>query len=200
MNEREQEDLCRSVYKKYVQQQMAQRLIIPKKTSSDIWDKHMEDLRIFINKHGHCRVPRHYEENPKLGRWVMNVRSHFQFLQRGKKSSLVTDERLKQLQDIDFEFTPKYKSHTKYYFDRWIHHLEELRRFKEGHGHCRVPQRFNDNKKLGGWVLYVRHQYRKYLDGKASSLTLERIEQLLELDFDFEPRKGRPSQSNAYLG
>jgi hypothetical protein len=120
----------------------------------------------------------------------MNVRSHFQFLQRGKKSSLVTNERLKQLQGIDFEFTPKYKSHTKYYFDRWVQHLEELRRFKERNGHSRVPQRFNNNKKLGSLFLYIPQQYHKYLDGKSSSFTPARIQQLIELDFDFEPRKG----------
>jgi len=195
----ERMEFCRSVYKKYLEQQKAQLSMITTNTNSDTWDKHMHNLRNFKDKNGHCRVPRHYEENPKLGRWVMNVRSHFQFLQKGKKSSLVTDERLKQLQDIDFEFTPKTKSHTKYYIDRWVHHLKELYRFKERHGHCRVPQRFTDNKKLGGWVLYVRHQYRKHLNGQSSTLTPERIEQLMELGFDFEPRKGRPGRSNDSL-
>jgi Helicase associated domain len=194
MDEVERMDLCRSVYKKYIEKRSAQVLMTTTKTNSDIWDKHMKDLSIYKDNNGHCRVPRHYPDNPKLGRWVMNVRSHFQLLQRGKKSSLVTDARLKQLQDIDFEFSPKTKSHTKYYIDRWEHHLKELYRFKERHGHCRVPQRFTDNKRLGGWVLYVRHQYRKHLSGKSNTLTGERINQLMEVGFDFEPRKGRPGR------
>jgi hypothetical protein len=119
MNEQERLELCRSVYKRYLDQQ-AQALAISAKTPSDIWEEHMKDLRTFKQKNGHCRVPRHYIDNPKLGRWVMNVRSHYQFIQKGKKSSLITGERLKQLQAIDFEFAPKNKSHTKYYVSRQL--------------------------------------------------------------------------------
>ena len=108
---------------------------------------------------------------------------------------MITPDRLKQLLDIDFDFAPKHKSYTKYYIDRWLHHLEELHRFKEKHGHCRVPQRFTANRKLGGWVLYVRHQYHKHINGQSSTMTRQRIEQLAELGFDFEPQKGRPGLS-----
>ena len=166
------------------------------KTACDIWEEHIRDLMIFKQHNGHCRVPRHFGENPKLGRWVMNVRSHFQFLVKGKKSSLITESRLQQLRKLDFDFAPKSKSHTKFYVDRWVHHLQELRQFKAKSGHCRVPQRYSANKKLGGWVLYVRHQYRKHQSGQPSTMTQERIEQLLQLGFDFEPHKGRPGNSN----
>jgi Helicase associated domain len=193
MSEAELFNMCRSVYRKYVCK-LQQPFIHSKKNPLE-WEGHMKDLYLFKDTYGHCRVPRHYEKNPKLGRWVMNVRSHYQFIQKGKKSSLMTTDRLTQLQDVDFDFAPKNKSYTKYYSDRWVHHLEELRRFKEKHGHCRVPQRFTTNRKLGGWVLYVRYQYRKHANGQPSTMTGQRIEQLAELGFDFEPRKGRPSQS-----
>jgi Helicase associated domain len=196
MDEEKRLELCRSVYRRYLNHQQSLASTVITKTPSDIWEEHMKDLRHFKCKNGHCRVPRHYVDNPKLGRWVMNVRSHYQFLQKGKKSSLITDDRLKQLQEIDFEFAPKNKSHTKYYVDRWEQHLEELRQFKERTGHCRVPQRFSGNKKLGGWVLYVRHQYRKHLNGQPSTMTPDRIRQLTDLEFDFEPRKGRPGRSD----
>jgi Helicase associated domain len=120
----------------------------------------------------------------------MNVRSHYQFIQKGRRSSLITPDSLKQLQGIDFDFAPKNKSYTKYYID----HLDELRLFKVKHGHCRVPQKFPANRKLGGWVLYVRQPYRKHVHGLSNSMTLQRIEQLAELGFDFEPQKGRPSR------
>lgn len=190
-------EMCRNVYKKYVQQKASFHKYIPPKTPNDIWEDHMKDLKKFKARNGHCRVPRHYNENPKLGRWVMNVRSHYQFLLKGKKSSLITEDRLRQLQDIDFDFAPKNKSHTKYYVDRWVHHLQELYEFKQKNGHCRVPQRFKENKKLGGWVLYVRHQYRKFQSNQPSTMTPERIEQLRQLGFDFEPRKGRPGRSDS---
>ena len=86
------------------------------KTPNYIWEQHMQDLHIFKQRNDHCRVPRHYNDNPKLGGWVTNVRSHFQFLQNGKKSSLLgTQQRLQQLQEIDFDFAPsKNNSNTKY--------------------------------------------------------------------------------------
>jgi hypothetical protein len=171
---------------------------IVRKSTTDIWNDHIIDLQNFKIQHGHCRVPRHFIQNPKLGRWVMNVRSHYQFLQKGRKSSLITAKRLVQLQTIDFDFCPKNKSHTKYYIDRWVLHLTELKQFKKENGHCRVPQRYKENKKLGGWVLYVRHQYRKFRNGQGSStMTHDRINELKRLDFDFEPRKGRPGRSGS---
>ena len=190
-------ELCRSTYRNYVSQREGIAIYIHAKTPNYIWEEHMKDLNLFKERNGHCRVPRHYNDNPKLGRWVMNVRSHFQLLQKGKKSSLITEERLQQLQDVDFDFAPKNNSHTKYYVDRWVLHLQELYQFKEKNGHCRVPQRSKVHKKLGSWVLYVRHQYRKLQNGRRSMMTPERIEQLKQLDFDFEPRKGRPGRSDS---
>ena len=51
-------ELCRSVYKKYLEQQTAQLSMITTKTNSDIWDQHMYNLRNFKDKNGHCRVPK----------------------------------------------------------------------------------------------------------------------------------------------
>jgi Helicase associated domain len=193
-----QMELCRAAYRNYVDLRESEGLpATTSRTPNDVWEQHMIDLAVFKERNGHCRVPRHYNENPKLGRWVMNVRSHFQFLQKGKKSSLITEERLQQLHGIEFDFAPKNKSHTKYYVDRWVHHLQELYEFKQNTGHCRVPQRYTANKKLGGWVLYVRHQYRKHQSGQPSTMTPDRIEQLRQLGFDFEPRKGRPGRSDS---
>ena len=49
-----------------------------------------------------------HRRNAKLGKWAMNVRSNFQFLQ-GKNNSVITEENLQQLQGIDFDFAPKNK-------------------------------------------------------------------------------------------
>ena len=170
------------------------RIYIPAKTSSNIfWDPLMKDLNLFKERNGHCRVPRRYSDNPKLGRWVVNVRSHFQLLQKGKKSSLLTEERLQQLREIDFDFAPQQKKvrSSNYYVDLWAHHLEELSHFKQKNGHCQVPQRSKVYKQLGSWVEYVRHQYRKLQNGQPSRMTPERIEQLNQLGFNFHPRRGR---------
>ena len=190
-------ELCHRAYRNYIaQKNNRSKMLGSTKSANNSWDKHIRHLTLFKQHNGHCRVPRHFDENPPLGRWVMNVRSHFQYLLKGKKSSLITEKRLHQLQELDFDFAPKNKSHAKFYGDRWMHHLQELHQFKAKTGHCRVPQRYSDNKKLGGWVLYVRHQYRKHQRRQPSTLNTEKIDQLLELGFEFEPQKGRPYKSN----
>ena len=99
--------------------------------------------------------------------------------------------------ELDFDFSPKKKSHTQYYVDKWAQHMEELRKFKRKNGHCRVPQRYTENKKLGGWCLYIRGQYRKMQLGEATTMTRDRVQQLADLGFDFAPRKGRPTSSDS---
>ena len=166
-------------------------IYIPAKTLGGNWEQRMQDLDLFKERHGHCRVPLRYNDNPKLGKWVMNVRSNFQFLQ-GKNNSVSTKEKLQQLQEIDFDFAPKSKAHTKFYVDLWVHHLHELYQFKQKNGHCRVPHPSKTDKKLGRWVKYVRRQYRKSQNGQPNTITPDRLEQLKHIGFDFEPPKGRP--------
>lgn len=43
----------------------------------------------------------------------------------------------------------------------WEARFSELREFREKFGHCRVPQAWKENKKLGSWVARVRNQKRK---------------------------------------
>jgi len=183
-------ELCRAAYRNYLELREGPPIHFPVKTPNDIWEERMKELHLFKQNNGHCRVPRHYNDNPKLGRWVMNVRSR-------KKNALITGEKLQQLREIDFDFAPKNKSHTKFYVDRWVHHLQELYQFKQKNGHCRVPHRSKTNPKLGHWVLYVRHQYRKHQNEEPNTMTTDRIEQLKQLGFDFEPRKGRPCRSDS---
>ena len=180
-------------------QQEGISIYIPVKNPDRSWEQRMKHLNIFKQRHGHCRVPLRYTANPKLGRWVMNVRSQFQLLQKDKKSSLLTEERLQQLREIDFEFAPQQKCSTEYFADLWAQHLEELYQFKQKTGHCRVPQRSKAHKRLASWVEYVRNQNRKLRNGQPNRMTPERIEQLNKLGFDFYPRKGRPCRADKHL-
>ena len=64
-------------------------------------------------------------------------------------------------------------SHKK----RWEKNLAELRKFKEKHGHCNVPQKYPSNPALSEFVQYVR--------AKRDSLSDDRLEVLEELEFVF---------------
>lgn len=70
-------------------------------------------------------------------------------------------------------------NHTK-----WSVMYEELRRYKERHGHTNVPQNYQKNRKLGAWVKNQRQIYKRYKRGiNGKGMTEERIGSLESLDF-----------------
>lgn len=69
------------------------------------WNIRFEELMEFKQQHGHCRVPHGYPPNRKLSWWVMNQRAQYQLLKDGKKSWL-SNERVKILNDVGFEWNP----------------------------------------------------------------------------------------------
>jgi hypothetical protein len=58
------------------------------------------------------------------------------------------DKKLQHLSDMDFQWSLK---------KDWNQRYEELREFKEEHGHCRVPRK----GKLGSWVDLMRSKARR---------------------------------------
>jgi hypothetical protein len=66
----------------------------------------------------------------------------------------------------------------------WENRLNELAEFRKIHGHCNVPQK--SSAKLGNWVDNQRSQYRLHRDGKMSSITLSRIQELESLGFKWD--------------
>ena len=61
--------------------------------------------------------------------------------------------------------------------------------YKEKHGDCNVPQKYADNPPLGRWVDNQKTQHKKLYDGKSTHLTIERIQHLVSVGFDFRPNK-----------
>ncbi|HBX50144.1 MAG: hypothetical protein A2275_06045 [Bacteroidetes bacterium RIFOXYA12_FULL_35_11] len=57
----------------------------------------------------------------------------------------------------------------------WEKQYEELVRFKKKNGHCRVPQKFKENKSLANWVSIQRRDKYK--------LSEEQIEKLNAVGF-----------------
>jgi hypothetical protein len=67
----------------------------------------------------------------------------------------------------------------------WNQRYAELQKFKETHGHCNVPQKFEKNKSLGAWVARNRLFMRQFEqdDGtlRTSSVQCERMRRLEEI-------------------
>jgi hypothetical protein len=126
------------------------------------WNDMFNLLLEFKQKHGHVKVPQQYDENPKLGRWVMHNRSSYREYKRsnGQKGD---PERMKCLESIgmaDDISTKVAKRCSKN--SRWDDMFNLLSEFKQKHGHVKVPQQYDENPKLGRWVMHNRKNYREY--------------------------------------
>jgi hypothetical protein len=68
---------------------------------------------------------------------------------------------------------------------QWCDQFRQLCEFKMHLGHCRVPQQYSANPKLGQWVSTQRTAHRLDQEGNPSSMTAERIRALDAVGFDW---------------
>uniref|UniRef100_UPI0009B050FF DEAD/DEAH box helicase n=1 Tax=Chlamydia suis TaxID=83559 RepID=UPI0009B050FF len=128
----------------------------------EAWEENFLELQRFQEEHGHCKVPQRYLQNPDLGFWVCRQRRRF------KKGKLAED-RVARLEELGFVWDVLE--------EEWEENFLELKRFREEHGHCKVPQRYPQNPQLASWVSDQR------VDFKNGKLAEDRIARLEELGF-----------------
>ncbi|MBI4024127.1 MAG: helicase associated domain-containing protein [Verrucomicrobia bacterium] len=126
------------------------------------WDEMAGLLEAFTRRFGHCRVPRHWPEEPRLARWVQT--------QRLRHDRLSLDQ-LRRLHELGFDFG--------FAEGRWIANLLKLVRFKESHGHCNVSSRWSRDPQLAKWVHGQRVEYRR------GQLYLHRTARLNQVGFEW---------------
>ena len=66
------------------------------------------------------------------------------------------------------------------YERKWLHHYEQLKKYKEKHGNCNVPVK---HEQLGRWVSNHRRNYRLLKQGKSSSMSDDHIRRLESIGF-----------------
>jgi hypothetical protein len=142
----------------------------------DQWTVKFDELVKFRNAQGHCCVPHTFNENPTLARWVKRQRYQQKLKKEGKKSTM-NDERVLALGKIGFVWD----SHNAAWQDR----LNDLKMYRQVHGHCNVPSNCPKNPQLATWIKCQRRQYRLFCDGKPSNISLERITGLTNLGFEW---------------
>jgi len=128
------------------------------------WENNFKKLEGFYAKYGHCRVPYQFNDDPRLGNWVVGLRS---------RKDQLTNERIARLEKIGFQWDLR--------ADKWEVNFEKLKAFKSSFGHCRVPITYIEDPKLHVWV---RSQRRYFLKG---SLSTERIARLEAIGFEWDP-------------
>lgn len=66
---------------------------------------------------------------------------------------------------------------------QWDTMFQDLVQFKQERGHCSVPHSFEENPILARWVKRQRYQFKLRQEGKVSTITANRIQQLEEAGF-----------------
>jgi hypothetical protein len=138
------------------------------------WTKRYVELQLYNGRQGDCLVPQKCKEYPKLGSWVNLQRVEYQKKQRGKKTSQMTEDRMKKLNKLGFVWDM--------YEAAWTIRYEELVKYKGKHGDCIVPRLHKEYPKLGEWVKNQKKEYRK----KSRRMTESRIADLGVLGFEWE--------------
>lgn len=96
------------------------------------------------------------------------------------KRAVLDAVKMQRLTEIGFAFRPRGDYLT------WDDQIERLQKFKDENGHCKVPV---NHPVLGGFVKLARREYKLKQQGKKSSMTEARENELLELGFVFEGGK-----------
>ena len=75
----------------------------------------------------------------------------------------------------------------------WTRRFEELREFRETHGHVRVPARWRGNVPLGRWVVHQRELYR------AEEIEPDRAKRLEELGMEWSIPETHFEEHDLYM-
>jgi len=163
-----------------------------------MWAKMYRKLVQFQRLHGHTRVPKvpdhtlyKWAKVQRKARYYLNLKQMGQLPLKssrgGEIKTNITPERVHLLEDISFDWD-SYKPPKS-----WEDHFANLLAFREAHGHCDVPRRY-EHKQLGEWV----HHQRKYLSLKlrgnplGQAMTEERKRRLDAVGFSWcLKKKGR---------
>lgn len=132
------------------------------------WEDRLAEVAEFKMKNGHCKIPGNYPENPKLGRFADNMRSQ-------QHNGILSAERIAKLDELGFVW--RLGGTAKDYNAVWMTHFNELLRYKEKNGDCRVLVKCPENPQLGGWASQQRQ------DKNRGKLHPRREELLNSVDF-----------------
>ena len=136
------------------------------------WEEMLQKLVEFKEEHGHTKVPQRSPKYTELAAWVGNQRA------AKEHNRPIMVEREKRLDEIGFVWRIVERN-------AWDCMLDRLLEFKKNHGHCNVPQKGGENKRLGKWVNTQRTHF------KRGNLIPERIRQLDEAGFIWNTKENR---------
>jgi len=142
------------------------------------WEDRFNELKTFLDHHGHTNVPKKHPPNPPLGFWVNEQRFQHRKLMNGK-STYMTEYRANLLNSLNFKWELKESPKS------WDESIEELRQYQATYGDINnVSNESNDKyASLATFVNNQRDDYRRYVNGNKTIkyMTEDRIKILEEL-------------------
>jgi uncharacterized protein YbgA (DUF1722 family) len=128
--------------------------------SAPSWQQQYEKLVEFKRKNGNCLVPRRYEEDDALGKWVSNQR-------HCHSKNTIQRYRKDLLDKIEFVWRVANSAPSS-----WNQQYEKLVEFKQKNGHCLVPNKYQEDASFGSWVSWQRgrHANNKILPDRKKLL------------------------------
>jgi hypothetical protein len=149
----------------------------------DDWSPRLKELKNIQKENCHCLVPGLHTKDSEtypLACWVARQRQQYKSSREDKKGCIIfTEERIQKLNDIGFGGGSKGSLVTV----DWDERFEQLKAFRNEHGHCRVIRRQGANNQLASWLSRQRVQYKLLQQGKKSHMKEERIQKLNAIGF-----------------
>jgi len=127
------------------------------------WSEKYERLKAYHAEHGDTDVPDRWKPDPEFARWVSQQRQR-------RKKGLMPDDQIQLLDALGFTWQHRERG-------SWEDRLAEVAAFKAKNGHCDIPLKSSENRKLGAFVNTMRTQRN---NGKLST---DRIAKLNALGF-----------------
>ena len=130
------------------------------------WEVRFEELLLYKQVHGHCRVPKRYTSNKPLANWVSKQRQAYRKFQQGEKAS-ITPERIDALEKIGFCWntlteidTTTSLQHDSDSQAQWWCHYQSLRDFMSENNVFSVA----NLPRKSSHEAWIKEQRRRYVD------------------------------------
>jgi hypothetical protein len=187
-----------------------------------LWENKLQELIKYKTINGTCDIPSKCpKEYKKIRNWVELQRQQYRLF-RAKRTTSLTQDRIKKLEDIGFDWKmdedgdPGSRKKRRNIIDPskdeleewWNTSFDELKTYKEKHGHCRMHQRISSDSqrsrqgtsRLRNFASWQRKEWKRLQKGEPSDMTPDRIEKLQEIGFEFVTNPKVPSASKKESG
>jgi hypothetical protein len=137
------------------------------------WDEMFQRLITYKKHYGSTLVPKRYEDDTQLGKWVDTQRKNY-------NSKILSVDRINRLESIGFVWDVLDMN--------WVKMYDRLVSYKKKHKSTQVPLAYTENNQLphlGNWVSTQRGTYNK------EQLLKKRMELLNSIDFVWEAKRRR---------